>query len=154
MEVKFGPDLTYFLCSLALGIILAALYDILRFTRKVIRTSDIVVNIQDILFIVASGGLIAAAAYLANNGCFRVYSVFSVALGFGAYRAVVQSRVVRLLTVIYGGICRVVKFMAKILLFPLKTAVRLIGKPLIVTVGSAAGRVRRRRIRKPDENIE
>ena len=144
MEVKFGPDLGYFLWSLALGLALAAGYDILRFSRRIIRTADIVVNIEDILFIIMSGGLIVAEAYLINNGIFRIYSLISAALGFAVYRFILKDRLVRLLAAVYSGLCRAVKFAARILLFPLRLAVRIVGKPLIVTVGSAAGKMRRR----------
>ena len=75
MRVVFGVDLTYFYWSCAAGIVLAALYDILRIKRRLVHTPDLLVNIEDFICLVVFGIVIIYTAYEKNNGNLRLYRI-------------------------------------------------------------------------------
>lgn len=156
MNVTFGANIGYFLWSLLAGLVLAVLYDVLRLMRRIVKAPDAVVTIEDILFLIISGGVIVAVAYAVNNGIFRIYSLLSTGLGFVMYRAVVGRRLVNVFFMIYSGICKALAFAVKVLMFPVRLAVRVIGRPVFITICSAArggaGKVRGRvrRVRQKD----
>lgn len=134
MREIMGPDPWYFIWSLAGGIILGALYDILRLQRKIIKTSDIVINIEDIIFIILGGGVATVLAYWINNGFFRIYSLISIVLGFCLYRLIIGNRIVSLLMYVYALLCKGAGFMFKILLVPVMAVAKIMGKTIFITL--------------------
>lgn len=139
-----GPTMDYFLWSVAGGVMLAIVYDILRLRRRLINTADIIVNIEDVLFIALSGVAAAYIAYAVNNGAFRIYSLFAMAIGFFIYRLLIGNRLIRGLVFLFNWLGKVIHFLCKVLLAPLRFAIRAIGKPVFLVVG---GRVRKFRSR-------
>lgn len=138
MEVRYGPYIWYFIWSLADGVLLAFVYDVLRFSRRVVKTNDTLINIEDILFFVLSAILVFATAYTVNNGMIRSYGLIGCAIGFFLYRIAVGNRIVELLSVVYKGICKGVEFILKILLMPLRFFIRVAGRPVFITVSRVA----------------
>ncbi len=129
-----GPDPWYFIWSLVCGMALGLLYDVLRIKRKLIKTPDIVVNIEDILFIIFSGSVAAGLAYAVNNGFFRIYSMISMVLGFVLYRLTVGRRVVNLFVHLYNGLCCVISKMVNVLLMPVRYVIKLTGGAVFITI--------------------
>ena len=82
MRVVFGVDLTYFYWSCAAGIVLAALYYILRIKRRLVHTPDLLVNIEDFICLVVFGIVIIYTAYEKNNGNLRLYGIVSAVTTF------------------------------------------------------------------------
>ena len=148
MRVMLGPTVDYFLWAVAGGVILAMVYDILRLSRRLINTADIIVNIEDILFIALSGGASAYIAYAINNGAFRIYSLLAMALGFFVYRWLLGNRVVGALVFLFDLLGKAVHFLCRILLAPLRFAVRSIGKPVFLVVGVQVRKFHSRNHRK------
>lgn len=143
MEVRYGPYPWYFLWSLVLGVALAILYDLLRLSRRIIKTNDIIVNIEDIIFLIISGAMAVVAAYITNNGELRLYGLLGTVLGFIVYRAVLGWRAVDLLAAICRGLQKAAKFVFGIIISPVRLVIRLIGRPVIVTIGSVMSKVRK-----------
>ena len=142
MKVMLGPTMDYFLWAVASGVILAAVYDILRLSRRLIPTLDIIVNIEDVLFIILSGGVSVSLAYLINNGFFRLYSLLAMGLGFFAYRIAIGNRLVEVFVILADMLSKVLRFLCKIFLAPLRFAVRVIGKPVFLVVGGQLKKIR------------
>ncbi len=134
MREVMGPDPWYFIWSLASGIILGFLYDILRLQRKIIRTCDIVVNVEDILFIILGGITATVLAYVVNNGFFRAYSLISIGLGFCLYRLTVGSRIVDAFACVYMLACKSVELVLKFMLIPASWTIRMMNGTVFVTV--------------------
>ncbi len=143
----------YFLWSLAAGVALALVYDILRLLRRIIPTCDIAVNIEDICFLLLSGGASVLIAYTINNGVLRLYALAATALGFVLYRMAVGSRLVDFFEYVYNLLSKLTMQIIGILLLPLRLIVRIMKKPLLITV-SAAGRGVRRVRRKKETPTE
>ncbi len=95
MTVRFGPDITNFLWSLAAGIVLAVIYDIVRVIRRMVNVPDLVVNLTDVIFLIFSAIVAIAAAYLFNNGELRVYSLICMAGIFMVYKILIGDLIVK-----------------------------------------------------------
>ncbi len=141
MNITFGPDLTYFLRSFALGLILGFLYDILKAKRRIVKTSDIIINIEDIVFAVISGFLLILLAYLKNNGRLRIYSIITTAVSFAVYRAVLKDKAVSVLTNIWRVVSKAFLYLIKGVMFPIRFIFRRIFKPLFVTIKASFHRI-------------
>ncbi len=142
MRQIYGPDISYFLWSIVCGISAGFLYDFLRLHRRIVKTSDIVVNIEDILFIILGGSAAAILAYVVNNGFFRIYSLISIGLGFIFYRFIIKDRLVKLFIRIYALLRKILITCLKLLLLPLRGVVRIIGRPLFITIRGFWGRAK------------
>ena len=155
MRVIMGPDPWYFLWSLASGIVLGLLYDFLRVRRKIFIVADIIVNIEDILFIILGGGVAVWLAYTVNNGFFRIYSLISIVIGFCLYRLMIGGRLVNLLVCLYCGLCKGVSLALRVLLMPARYIIKLSGRTVFVTLGGFCGRIKSKRfttkVKKGDE---
>ena len=90
MEIKFGPDITYFVWSLLSGCVFAFLYDFLRAFREIKKPSDAAVIIQDIIFAVFVCIILFAEGYYINLGKLRLYAIVSLTAGFLLYRLTVR----------------------------------------------------------------
>lgn len=137
MKAILGPYMQYFLWSLALGVMLAVVYDILRITRRIIPTCDIVINIEDICFLLISGVASVLLAYAMNNGILRVYALGSTALAFAIYRLIAGTMLVDFMEYIYRLLSRLILYIADILLLPLRLTAKLIRKPILITISAA-----------------
>ena len=130
MTLKFGPDLTYFLWSLAAGIILAVIYDIIRVIRKMIKIPDLIVNLTDIVFLIFSGAVAIITAYIFNNGELRIYSLFCIAGFFMIYKIVIGDLIVKFTVKILKLIEKTVIKFILIILLPFKKIYSVIQKLL------------------------
>lgn len=106
MKLTFGANIDYFLWSLITGLSLAVIYDLIKLTRKMIKTKDILINVEDILFLFLAGVICVAEAYIINNGVIRIYSLLTEIAGFFLYRLIVGERLVNF-------VFRVITFIAK-----------------------------------------
>ena len=152
MEVKYGPYPWYFIWSFVLGLGLAFIYDLLRLSRRVIKTNDLVINIPDIVFLILSGLGAACTAYAVNNGQMRAYALLGTVLGFTAYRMIFKMRIVSLFEGLLNAAGRAVLFVCRILLMPVRFAVRVIGKPVFVTLGSLTRKIPLKFTKEKGEN--
>lgn len=136
MRVVFGVDLTYFYWSCASGIVLAALYDILRIKRRLVHTPDLIVNIEDFICLVVFGIVIIYTAYEKNNGNLRLYGIVSAVTTFAVYRLVIGNAAVRFLSYLLGI---VTEFVKKALLF-FAAPFRIIYSRIAKSVSAAASK--------------
>lgn len=140
MRVVFGVDLTYFYWSCASGIVLAALYDILRIKRRLVHTPDLLVNIEDFICLVVFGIVIIYTAYEKNNGNLRLYGIVSAVTTFAVYRLVIGNAAVRFLSYLLGIVTGFVK---KTLLF-FAAPFRIIYSKIVKSVSAASKRTDKR----------
>lgn len=67
------------------GIVIGILFDFFRILRRTIKTSNIVIYIQDLLFWILTGILILYNIWYFNNGEIRTYLFFGIILGVFIY---------------------------------------------------------------------
>ena len=78
-------QLISFLYFIATGIILSIIFDIFRILRRTFKTSDIITNIEDVLFGIFTGITILFSIFFFNNGQLRFYIFIGIAIGIVFY---------------------------------------------------------------------
>ena len=91
MWITLSDQTVYFLASIAFGAALAAVYDLLRALRMLLRSGWFAVLVMDILFFAACGAATSLFALPFNKGNVRGFIVFGEAVGFLAYRMTIGS---------------------------------------------------------------
>ncbi len=81
MEEYIRAQASLFLDSMFVGVVIMALYDVLRLMRRIIRHRDILVNIEDFLYWTVAGFMVFAMIYAKNDGALRWFIVVGVILG-------------------------------------------------------------------------
>ena len=132
MEVTFGVTLSYFLWSMLVGGVLALIYDVFRTLRRISRTSVLGVNLEDVLFFLFAGALLFWMAYSKNSGRLRWQGFLGTALGLAVYRILIKDRLVNALVYLYGVLVRILTWILKAILLPVKIIYRILAKPFIV----------------------
>ncbi len=132
MELKLGATVSYFLWSVLAGGSLAFLYDFLRSSRRIFRTSVIGVNLEDVLFFLLSGVLIFWLAYDKNNGMLRFQGFLGLLSGFWMYRILFRDLFVCFLVWISGLFMKSIFFLIKLISFPIMIVFRILSKPFLV----------------------
>ncbi len=130
MTVKFGVDMSYFLWSVGTGFIFAIFYDLIRVIRKIIKASDLVVNLTDVLILIVCGFVIITEAYFINSGELRVYSVLCLLLVFLLYRLMIGNRLTALIEIFIKYVFNIIKKIIVTAVIPVKTIAGIIVKIL------------------------
>lgn len=131
MELKLGPDMSYFLWAFSGGVALAFLYDFVRAARRIKKKSDFAVNAVDVIFALGAGICLAVQAYYINNGKFRIYSVLAMAGGFFLYRLVIGDRLRNIEEVVMKFILKFLSVIIKAFFVTIKCVLKLLGKPAL-----------------------
>ena len=100
-----------FIFFFIIGFVIAILFDIFRVLRKSFKTPDIITCVQDICFLLMSGGLFLLSIFKLNNGEIRFYLFIALFFGILIYSLTISKMCVIILTVF-------VRFCKKIFLFP------------------------------------
>ena len=127
-------ELAYFLLSIACGALSAAVYDFLRARRREKNVRAIYVYIEDILCLVTLGLMAYALAYRENAGIIRWYGLLSIGLGALIYKLILGDRLMSIFRKVYILFVRVLCFIIRILLAPVRLISRLIKRPIGVVV--------------------
>lgn len=85
MEAFIVKEARLFIDSLYTGLVIAALYDVLRLLRRVIRHKNIFVSIEDFLFWNMAGIFIFAVIYSENDGKIRWFIILGICIGAYIY---------------------------------------------------------------------
>jgi len=101
MEDFIVKEALLFTDSLYTGLVIAALYDILRLLRRVIRHKNIFVSIEDFLFWNMAGIFIFSVIYSENDGKIRWFIILGICLGdfiyaksFGRFLVNITSKII------------------------------------------------------------
>ena len=89
--LSVADQTTYFLCSIVLGLILGALYDLLRAFRMLVKARGISVAVIDVVFFTVCGVITSLFALPFNKGDVRAFIIFGEAVGFLSYRLTLGS---------------------------------------------------------------
>lgn len=105
MWFSLADQTVYFIASIALGAVLAAVYDLVRAVRMLMCAGRVYIFISDVLFFVCCGVITSLFALPFNKGSVRAFVLFGEAVGFLGYRLTIGSVTGR----IYAGIARILK---------------------------------------------
>lgn len=88
----------FYLNAFMCGMILSAVYDILRILRRIIRHSELMVGLEDLFFWAAGGIFTFYIIFKYNSGKLRGPAILIVILGMLLYHYAISNPVVNFLT--------------------------------------------------------
>ena len=110
-----------------IGLFIGFIFDLFRGFRKNFKTNNILVDLQDIIFLIISGFLFFRSIVVFNNGDIRFYIVLSSILGIVIYSLTLSESCV----IIIDVILRLVKLIFKITLNLLRLPYRFTKRKII-----------------------
>lgn len=123
-------QLTNFLYFIATGIILSIIFDIFRILRRTIKTSDIITNIEDIIFGIITGIIILSSIFMFNNGELRLYIFIGIILGIIIYMVFISKYFIKFNVIIINSIKKIIKTIIKPFKILLKIMKKIFLRPI------------------------
>ena len=123
-------QLINFIYFIFIGMLLSVIFDIFRILRRSFKTSDIVTNIEDILFGVITGIIIIFSIFLFNNGEIRLYLFIGISIGILIYMLLISKYFIKLNVLIISFIKKVIILLTKPFIILLKFIKKLFFKPI------------------------
>jgi len=120
-------DFIYFIIT---GMILSIVFDIFRILRRSFKTSDIITNIEDVLFGLITGIIILSSLFLFNNGELRLYLFIGIAVGIIIYLLLISKYFIKLNVTIINFIKQIIILATKPFIILFKFIKRLFFKPI------------------------
>lgn len=123
-----------FIIFIANGFFIGLLFDFFRILRKVIKTSDFITYIEDILFCILTGSTLLYSIFVFNNGEIRLFMFLAIIIGIATYIIFLSSYVIKVNVTIINIFKNIVLKIFAILIFPLKVihkfAKKILFKPI------------------------
>ena len=110
-------EVTFFLHSVVMGLIITFAYDWVRILRKLIKHGRVLTSAEDLLYWFACGIGVFYMLYRENSGVLRWFAVMGAALGMLFYKAIIKNRFVNVMSTY---IHKIVWFMFRLIQFVLK----------------------------------
>lgn len=137
MSQGIVQEVTFFLHSVLMGLIITFAYDWILICRKLFRHGNILISIEDLLYWFACGIGVFYMLYRENNGVLRWFAVMGAALGMLFYKTIVKDRFIYIMSTLIHKIMWFIIRVIQIVLKPLKCLfstlrrfVRFMGKKL------------------------
>lgn len=132
MSQNIVSEVTFFLHSFLMGIIITFMYDGFLILRRLIRHSDLLISLEDMVFWIACAIGVFYMLYEENNGILRWFAVFGAALGMIVYKKSISSLIINSISMLIERIFHILFCILRFLLRPVRFLVRKIRKFLSV----------------------
>ncbi|MBZ4645084.1 MAG: hypothetical protein PWR27_1243 [Petroclostridium sp.] len=136
MEVSVTNQAFIFLSSVIGGLIVGFVFDIFRILRRVIKTANFIIYLQDILFWILVTIIIFSLVFITNDGELRWYEFLGVILGVIFYNLLFSTYVIVVSVTVINFIKKVLLFIIKIILFPFVFIYKIFRKPCMFLLGT------------------
>ena len=123
-------QLIIFFYFIFVGIMLSIIFDIFRIFRRTIKTSDIITNIQDILFCIITGIIMLFSIFYINKGELRLYIFIGIILGITIYMFFISKYFIKISVAIINFIKKIILILIKPFIILLKITKKLFFKPI------------------------
>lgn len=123
-------QLKVFLYFIITGMVLSIIFDIFRILRKSFKTSDIVTNIQDVIFGIITGIILLTSIFIFNNGELRLYIFIGICFGIIIYMLFISKYFIKLNVTIINFIKKIILLLTKPFIILFKFIKRLFFKPI------------------------
>lgn len=123
-------QLTTFIYFIITGIVLGVIFDVFRILRKSFKTSDIVTNIEDILFGIITGVILLISIFLFNNGELRLFIFIGIVFGIIIYMLLISKYFIKLNVAIINFIKKIIILLTKPFIILLKLIKRIFLRPI------------------------
>ena len=120
MSQDIVRQVTFFLHSILMGLIITFAYDWILILRKLFRHGRFLMSAEDFFYWFACGIAVFYMLYRENSGVLRWFAVMGAALGMFFYKATVKNRLVYIMsTCIHKIMCLIIRLI-QIVLKPIK----------------------------------
>ena len=123
-------QLINFFYFIIIGMILSITFDIFRILRRSFKTSDIVTNIEDVIFGIITGIIILLSIFLLNNGELRFYIFIGIAIGIVLYMLFISKFFIKMNVAIIHFIKQFIILLTKPFMIVFKFLKKVIFKPI------------------------
>ena len=123
-------QLINFIYFIITGMILSIVFDIFRVLRKSFKTSDLVTNIEDIIFGIITGIIKLSSIFLFNNGELRLYIFIGILVGIIIYILFISKYFIKINVAIINFIKKIIILLTKPFKILFKFIKRLFFKPI------------------------
>lgn len=120
MSQDIVKEVTFFLHSVLMGLVITFAYDWILVLRKLCRHGRLLISAEDLLYWFACGIGVFYMLYKENNGVLRWFAVMGAALGMFFYKTVVKNRFVYIMSTIIHKIMWFIIRVIQVVLKPLK----------------------------------
>ena len=103
------------------GVIIGILFDFFRILRRIIKTSNFITYVEDILFWILTGFLILYNIWYFNNGEIRIYMFLGIILGVLIYMLTLSSILIKIFSKLF-------RILINVLELPFKTIISVFRK--------------------------
>ena len=123
-------QVTIFIYFIITGMVLGIIFDVFRILRKSFKTSDIVTNIEDIIFGIATGTILLISIFLFNNGELRLFVFIGIIFGIISYMLLISKYFIKLNVAIINFIKKIIILLTKPFIILLKLIKRIFLRPI------------------------
>ena len=124
MSQNIVNEVTFFLHSFFMGIIITFMYDGFIIMRRLIRHSYFLISLEDMVFWIACAIGVFYMLYEENNGILRWFAVFGAALGMIAYKKSISSLVVNSVSLLIERIFHILFCILRFIFTPVRFLAR------------------------------
>jgi len=123
-------QLTDFMYFIITGVILSIIFDVFRILRRSFKTSDIITNLEDIIFGLVTGIIVLLSIFLFNNGELRLFVFIGIASGITIYMLCFSRYFIKINMAIINTIKKIIFFTTKPFIILFKFIKKLLFKPI------------------------
>ena len=98
MSQDIVQEVTFFLHSVLMGLIITFAYDWIRIFRRLFKHGRVLTSIEDLLYWFACGIGVFYMLYRENSGVLRWFAVMAAALGMFFYKTIIKNRFVNIMS--------------------------------------------------------
>lgn len=131
MLVSLNSQAYIFLCTIILGMAVGLIYDIFRISRKLFKTRNFIVHIEDVTFWILVSVVIFGGLFLSNAGEIRGYALIGIVLGTVLYALIISHFVIKISISVITAISNISIFIYKKIKPPIRFLIRLFIAPIV-----------------------
>ena len=118
-----------FLCSVIGGMVIAFIYDAFRVKRKAVKTSAVIIYVEDLIFWIIVAVIMFAVIYFSNEGEIRGYIFIGSVLGIIIYSLLFSKIIMAVFLFALRTFCRVLKFIWAVITYPIRVTLKILSFP-------------------------
>ena len=120
MSQDIIQEISFFLHSTIMGIVITFVYDWFLILRKLIKHNTLWISIEDLLFWLACGIGVFYMLYRENNGVLRWFTVIGAVIGMACYKILIGDKFVHIMSTCIYKIMWLIFKVLQIIVKPLK----------------------------------
>ena len=120
MSQDIVQEVTFFLHSILMGLIITFAYDWIRIFRRLFKHGRILTSVEDLLYWFACGISVFYMLYRENSGVLRWFAVMGATLGMLFYKATMKNKFVDIMSTCIHKIMCLIFRVVQIVLQPIK----------------------------------